>query len=200
MFVICSGKGVAMVAVRTERGVEFDREKFLDAIHFIIHFCQSKPEVLGKTKLHKCLYYSDMLHFVVEGKPLTGVDYVKAQFGPTARYLEWGLKTLRERGQISVRTEDYFGLGKFVFVSEQAPQSNRLSQEEKALIAEVIAFVCERTAREISEISHAAPWQNANMGERIPYSSAHLLLPPTRQPSERDIAYAEQQMRRLKLA
>lgn len=185
---------------KSEPGIEFDREKFLDAIHHIIHSCRDTPELLGKTKLHKNLYYSDMLHFVVEGKPLTGVEYIKAQFGPTARYLEWGLRTLRERGLISIATEEYFGLGKFIFRSEREPRTNRLSPEEKALMGEVIAFVCERTAREISEISHAAPWQTAKMGERIPYSSAYLLLPPRHQPSQRDIEFAEAQARRLKLA
>ena len=86
----------------TESGIEFDREKFLDAILFIIHSCRETPELLGKTKLHKCLYYSDMLHYVARGTPITGAEYVKQQFGPTARYLEWGLKSLRERGQIAV--------------------------------------------------------------------------------------------------
>lgn len=184
----------------SEPGIKFDREKFLDAIHFIIESCGDKPELLGKTKLHKSLYYSDMLWFVVEGRPLTGAEYIKAQFGPTARYLEWGLKALRDARRISVHTEDYFGLGKFGFRSEKKLETNRLSPEEKALMGEVVAFVCERTAREISEISHAAPWQNAKMGERIPYSSAHKLLPPTRQPSQRDIEFAEAQARRLKLA
>lgn len=185
---------------QTERGIEFDREKFLDAIHFVIHACKGRPELLGKTKLHKCLYYSDMLHFVTTGRALTGAEYIKAQFGPTARYLEWGLKALRERGQVSVHQEDYFGLGKFVFTSNAEPRTNRLSEDEKALMGEVIAFVCEKTAREISEISHAAPWQSAAMGDRISYSTAHLLLPPTRQPSERDIEFTTQQARRLKLA
>lgn len=183
-----------------EYGIAFDREKFLAALHHIIHACRESPELLGKTKLHKCLYYSDMLNYVVRGEPVTGVEYIKAQFGPTARYLEWGLRELRMRGDISVSREDYFGLGKYVFHSEREPISNHLSTEEVALMGEVIAFVCERTAREISEISHAAPWQNAEMGERIPYASAHLLLPPAREPNARDIEYAEQQARRLKLA
>lgn len=184
----------------SELGIEFDREKFLDAIHFIIECCQDKPELLGKTKLHKCLYYSDMLHYAVTGAAITGVEYIKQQFGPTARYLDWGLRSLRERGLISVHQEEYFGLGKYVFTSERAPRTNRLSAEEKALLGEVVAFVCEKTAREISEISHAAPWQNARMGERIPYSTAHLLLPPTRQPTQRDIEYAEQHVRRRRQA
>lgn len=183
-----------------EFGIEFDREKFLDAIHLIIHSCRDTPELLGKTKLHKCLYYTDMLHYAVKGTAVTGVDYIKQPFGPTARYLDWGLKALRERGQISVHQEEYFGLGKYVFTSEEEPRTNRISVEERALLREVIAFVCERTAREISEISHAAPWQNAAMGERIPYSSAHLLLPPTRQPTERDVQYAEQFVRKRRRA
>jgi uncharacterized phage-associated protein len=185
---------------QAEPGIEFDREKFLDAIHFIVHACKDKPDLLGKTKLHKCLYYSDMLHYVVTGSPITGAEYIKQQFGPTARYLDWGLRSLRERGQISVHQEDYFGLGKYVFSSEEEPRTNRLSVEERALMGEVIALVCEHTAREISELSHAAPWQNADMGHRIPYSSAHLLLPPTREPSAGDIEYAEQHVRRRRQA
>lgn len=182
-----------------EPGIKFDRETFLDAIHFIIHECRDKPDLLGKTKLHKCLYYSDMLRFVTSGRPITGAEYIKQPFGPTARYLEWGLRTLRERGRISIRREEYFGLGKYAFSSEREPQSNRLSDDEKALMGEVIAFVCQHTAREISEISHATPWQNAQMGERIPYSSARSLLPPKREPTERDIQYAEQHVMRRRV-
>lgn len=181
-----------------ETGIEFDREKFLAVLHYIIDECSDDPAKLGKTKLHKCLYYSDMLTFVTTRRPLTGVEYIKAPFGPTARYLDWGLATLKDRGAIDVDKSDYFGLAKFDYESRQRPRAGALSNSETALLREVISFVCERTAREISELSHARPWQSAQMGERIPYSSAFLLIP--RSPNERDIEWANDQSSKVKRA
>lgn len=177
---------------RPDRNIQFDREKFLAAIHHIIEHCSDRPEVLGKTKLHKCLYYSDMLNFFITGEPLTGVDYIKAPYGPTARYLEWGLRELSSRGFISCEMEEYFGLGKYRYLSLRPTCSGGLTDREKGLLDEVTAFVCEHSAREISEFSHSQPWQDAQMGERIPYSSAYQLVPETA-PTQADLDWASDQ-------
>lgn len=176
-------------AQATESGIRFDREKLLDTVHFIIESCSDRPDVLGKTKLHKCLYYTDMLHFFVTGSPVTGVEYVKAPFGPTARYLDWALNELRDRQLIDFEIEQYFGLGKYRYTSKRPLKTNRLSEAEKALMNEVMAFVCEHSAREISEFSHAQPWQEAQMGDRIPYATAYQLVPGTT-PTRADLDWA----------
>lgn len=181
-----------LTARTPEGGIRFDREKFLAAIHHVIDRCSDRPDVLGKTKLHKCLYYADMLHFFVTGQPITGVDYVKAPFGPTARYLDWGLKELKARRLIDWTKEEYFGLGKYRYRSEASACSNLLSSREVGLLDEIVAFVCEHSAKEISEFSHALPWQNAKMGERIPYGSAYLLVPGTT-PTKADMEWASDQ-------
>jgi hypothetical protein len=172
--------------------VHFNREKFLAAIHHIIAQCSDRTHALGKTKLHKSLYYSDMLHFFVTGEAITGVEYIKAPFGPTARYLDWGLQELSARGLISVEMEDYFGLGKYKYVARSLASSALLSERERALIGEVVEFVCEHSAREISEFSHAQPWLDARMGERISYASAHQLVPGTA-PTQADREWARDQ-------
>lgn len=169
--------------------VHFDREKFLAAIHHIIHQCTPRPHVLGKTKLHKCLYYTDMLHYFAAGQAVTGVEYIKQPFGPTARYLDWGLQELKSRGAIDFQREDYFGLGKYTYRSLTPAQTNLLSAREIGLLDEVMAFVCEQSAREISEFSHAQPWQDAEMGARIAYSSAYQLVPGTT-PTAADLEWA----------
>lgn len=182
------------MAMKSKRHSEptFDRERFLAAIHHVIESCSDRPHVLGKTKLHKCLYYSDMLHYFVKGEPITGVEYIKAPYGPTARYLDWGLKELRSRGLIEFEIEEYFGLGKYRYEATAPFRSNSLTPPEKALISEVISFVCEHSAREISEFSHAQPWQDASMGERIPYASAYQLVPGTT-PTKSDFEWARDQ-------
>lgn len=176
-----------------EPGVFFDREKFVATIHYVI--ARAKVETLGRTKLHKCLYYADMLHYLETKKSLTGVDYIKEPFGPTAKYLRWGVAKLEERGAVAVSRRSFHGLEKYDFVSQQAPDVARFSEYEIELLNDVIEFVCGFSAKEISEISHAKPWQNVEMGERISYASAFLLSPVER-PSKSDCDWAAEQFKR----
>ena len=60
--------------------VQFDREKFLEAVHYICTHCD--PRELGRVKLHKILYFADMLHYVGYGRPLTGEEYQKQNSAP----------------------------------------------------------------------------------------------------------------------
>jgi len=173
-----------------EPGVTFDREKFLAVVHWIIEACSGDLDKLGQTKLHKVLYYADMLSYVARGESLTGVDYVKQPFGPTARYLGWALRELSASGAIQVRSRAFHGLSKQDFVLQKPCATNRLDAGERELLNDVIDFVCGFSAKEISEISHAKPWESVRFGERIPYATAFLLLPP-RAPNAADREWAE---------
>lgn len=168
----------------------FDREKLLAAVHYVIDLCADDLDRLGKAKLHKALYLADMLAFVDTGKPITGVEYIKEPFGPAARYLGWALKQLENAGKIEVTRRRFYGLEKVDFKRREGARSNTLSEYERDLLAVIVEFVCGFSAKEISEISHDKPWQSVEIGERIPYASAFLLLPP-RRPSARDIEWAK---------
>src|SRR6266849_9373459 len=77
-----SGIGFAMnyVTVDVDEQIQFDRAKLLDVVHYV---CAKVPvPELGRVKLHKNLYFADMLHFAATGRPLTGVEYQKQPFGP----------------------------------------------------------------------------------------------------------------------
>jgi Protein of unknown function (DUF4065) len=116
-----------------------------------------------------------MMTFAGTDKPLTGVDYIKQQFGPTARHLSSALSELAAERKIRIESVDYFGFTKKQYTSLATP--NALSNTEIDLLADVIDFVCNRSAREISELSHDKAWQTAGMGERIPYAAALGLEP-----------------------
>ena len=157
----------------------FDREKFKDAVHFVIHHVGDNGgrNSLGTTKLHKALYYSDILRFLDTGQPLTGEDYLRQRFGPTARHLAWAIQELEKERRISVSRVNYFGFAKSEYAADAAFRSNRLASDEIALITHVIEFVCQHTAHEISEFSHDEVWSSVAMGERIPYYAAFAMLP-----------------------
>lgn len=157
----------------------FDREKFKDAVHFIVQQagCTRGRDSLGNTKLHKILYYSDILRYLDTGQPLTGEDYLRQRFGPTARHLAWAIRELVGEGRVSVSEVNYFGYAKGEYEAAAEFRSNRLASDEIALITHVIEFVCQHTAHEISEFSHDEVWSSVAMGERIPYYAAFAMLP-----------------------
>jgi uncharacterized phage-associated protein len=175
----------------------FDREKFKDAVHFVIHHVggHGGRESLGNTKLHKILYYSDILRFLDTGEPLTGEDYLRQRFGPTARHLAWAVRELEREKRISIAKVNYFGYAKSEYNAAAEFRSNRLAADEIALITHVIEFVCQHTVHEISEFSHDEVWSSVAMGERIPYYAAFAMLPA--ELTEEDIEEAASEAIRL---
>jgi uncharacterized phage-associated protein len=174
--------------------IHFDREKFNAVVHFVCS--NSDPAHLGNVKLHKILYFADMMHFMSEGKPLTGVDYLKQKFGPVARYLSSAINQLSEDGKIEVRKRDYFGYEKSDYIARCSISAGALSNAEIRLLTDVIEFVSGKSAREISELSHDAAWQWAELGERIPYAAALGLVPT--EITETDISSAVLESRQIR--
>ena len=159
-------------------GIEFDRSKLKDVVHFIIHYVQDKHSIeqLGNTKLHKILYYADMLNFTATGKPLTGDDYLNQQYGPTSRHLKAVVSELTREGRVELHEIDFYGFPQRSFAALTAPL-HRLSNEETALLQDLADVVCERSARDVSELSHDRVWGSVQRGEVIPYYAAFGLFP-----------------------
>ena len=173
---------------------KFDRDKFLDVVHYICSRCE--PEELGNVKLHKILYFADMMAFLDDFTPLTGAEYQKQKFGPVAKHLSWAISDLCKSGRISATKRSYFGFTKTDYISLLPPTSNRLSERDLNILNDMIDFVCARSAREISELSHNAAWHAARLGETIPYASALGLVPIF--VSDQDIAAAMAEAKRIR--
>jgi uncharacterized phage-associated protein len=173
----------------TDREPKADLQKLKAVVHYICAQCQQ--DELGNVKLHKILYFADMLHFLGSNKPLTGVEYQKQSFGPIARHLSWAVNELCREGAIRVQKRNYFGFNKTDYISIQRPSSSQLTNSEMSLLNDVIEFVCERSAKEISELSHSDPWKAAEVGETIPYYSAYGLLPSAVTDADIDAAVVE---------
>jgi hypothetical protein len=156
--------------------VQFDREKFKETVLYIITHCDA--DHLGAVKLHKCLYFSDMLHFAFYGAPITGSQYRKRPFGPTSDDLLPALNDLSRAGAIDVQDVNYFGYRKKEYVGLRDPDSSRFNEHEQGLLNDVIEFVCRgNTAKTISEFSHNRAWEKAEYGAELPYHTAFYLLP-----------------------
>jgi hypothetical protein len=174
--------------------VQLDREKLKDVVHYICDRCP--PSDLGNVKLHKILYFADMLHFNDTAQPLTGVEYVKQPFGPTARHLTWAVAELEREGRLGVSQRSYYGFTKRDYTSLAPPVRARLTNLQVQLLDHVIDFVCARTAREISELSHNAAWEAARIGEVLPYYTVMGWEPG--ELTDDDIAWAVTEGERLR--
>ncbi len=152
-----------------ETYIQFDRAKLKAVVLYV--FSRLSPRELGNVKLHKILYFADMLKFKDTGTPMTGVDYVKQKFGPTARNLTSVLDELAKEGAIRIERREYHGFEKKDYVSLLTVDRSSLGNKNIEILDDVIEFARGRTATELSELSHDEAWRAADMGERIPYAA-----------------------------
>lgn len=156
--------------------MQFNRNKLRCVVHHTISKCRA--DKLGAVKLHKVLYYSDMLRYAETGNSLTGSHYRKRPFGPTCEELSTTLNQMVADGIVETKSVNYFGYLKKQFSSQTQPDLSCLSTDETALINEVIDFVCEQnSAKSISEYSHSRAWDSVDFGEEIRYNSVFLIFP-----------------------
>lgn len=195
-FVSSAGRPL-MPADSRETDMQFDRAKLKALILHAINSCDASQ--VGAVKLHKVLYFADMLHFAETGTPIVGATYRKRPHGPTCDELLPALRELELSGDIKVRNVNYFGYAKKEFEPISHAETERFSEHAMALIDEVIDFVCRRnTAKTISDFSHARPWEMAGFGEVMPYSSAFYLYPS--QASPESLEWGQSEAKKLEAA
>jgi hypothetical protein len=156
--------------------MQFDLNKLKALILYTCAKCP--PEKLGAVKLHKVLYFADMIHYAKVGSSITGATYKKRALGPTCDQLLTTLRDLNRAGALDIRDVDYFGFIKKEYVARLDPEIERLGKDARAIVDEIINFVCfNNSAQTISDFSHQRPWEMVEFGETIPYHSAFLLFP-----------------------
>ena len=179
----------------TPHGFQFDRQKFIAAVHFIC--ARQAPSDLGKFKLHKALFVAELLNFLETGQPLCGAEYVRQQPGAVARQLSWAVGELERAGKLRVEERVFAGFPKTDFISTMAPNGGALADGERQLLAEVSDFICGRGAHELSELNYEAALALAAPGEPIPYWSAFALVPC--EVTDGDVEWAKAEARQLGL-
>lgn len=167
-------------------GVDFDSGKFKE---LILHLADQSGDDPGfaMTKLNKLLYFCDFEAFRRLGHSITGARYQKLDWGPAAREFvplheellkdQWAYIERRRRGEYEQRVTVSAGADTSVF-----------SEDELAIVADVIAELRTLGATGASELSHelSPGWNAADEFELIPYETARI---STEQPGENVFAY-----------
>jgi Protein of unknown function (DUF4065) len=139
-------------------------------MHFVISSTQ--PEELGKTKLAKVLFFSDLEAFRRRGRPMTEARYVKKPHGPMPVALYDGIRSLECAGKIAQRSHALAGYTQHQFWAKEEPDLSELTGEDVAILSDYTRFICENhTATSISDLTHNAAWKLATDGEEIPFAA-----------------------------
>ena len=142
-----------------------NNEKFKQMYFYILrNFCDG----ITKTKLAKLLYLADFSHFYDNLFSMSGVRYVRRDYGPVADIFFELTEDLYDKGKINIEPLDY---ALMIKLTSKEQEDNLLSDEEKNLIDKICSYWKDKRTSEIVNFTHEQkPWKMCRDGEYIPYS------------------------------
>ena len=140
-------------------------EKFKQMYFHILRYFR---DGIPKTKLAKLLYLADFGYFYDNLVPMSGVRYVRRDYGPVADCFFEMTDDLYDKGKINIIPMDYA----LMISSTTTEQENGLlSDEEIELLDKICNFWKDRRTSKIVNFTHEQkPWKMCRDGEYIPYS------------------------------
>lgn len=139
----------------------------------------------GLTKLNKLLFFCDFLAFRAWGRSITGAMYQKRQFGPAPLALLRLLERMIDADACREVPRVLFGRDQRVIQAIEQPDLTAFTDDELALIDDVLAELRHSSGAEVSDLSHEfIGWQLAEYGEEIPYETVFVEPPRPLTPEE----------------
>ena len=132
--------------------MEFNKEKFKNVLHYIVYKCGLKNNV-GRTVLHKLLYFSDFNYYQIFKESITNESYKKLSRGPVPIHFEEAMAELIEENKISTGKRR-LPCGKKMnrYFATNAPDME-LKEEEWAVIDKAIEDLSHMNGLQIGEYS-----------------------------------------------
>ncbi len=145
-------------------------EKLREVLLYVLEKVGAKPNV-GETVLYKLLYFIDFDYYEKTGQSITGLAYVRNHYGPTpTRSFVDVVKQMEANDELEVVSTKYFNNTQKKYLPNKKTDLRGLSASELQHINETLARLADKTANELSELSHKdTPWRVAKQGEPIQY-------------------------------
>lgn len=152
----------------------FDPPKLKNLLLTILEKCGGKPN-LGETVLYKLLYFIDFESAETLGRPLTGMSYVKLQYGPVPKKSEFDnmIKKMSEKRELKIFSHEFYGKPQKRYVALSEPNPEAFTKKEEDLINRNLNQLSDMKAAEITHYVHGdVPWKKTPDGEIIDYALA----------------------------
>jgi len=151
-----------------------NERKLAELILYVVEKCGSHPR-FGATKLNKILFWADFYAYGTTGKPLTGVEYMRQRHGPVPKHLVPIRDGLIQSGALDVSSEKLFnGSYKTRFFSKRKADITLFTTEQLELVNEIIDYLRDGTAKEVSDQTHGRAWEILSDGDLIPYEAVFV--------------------------
>lgn len=167
----------------------FDGEKLAELILYVVNAVED-PSKLGAVKLHKILYFSDLLYFVQTGGSITGASYIKMPQGPWCEPGEATIHGLQATSRLVERKVPYFNYSqRRFFALDNADVDGQFKATEISLVDAVVSAICfGHSAASISAATHNDLWTYFDHKAPLPHDCA---IPATfREPDSEAVASA----------
>lgn len=150
-----------------------------DRTELVAHYIIARADTnkLGAVKLNKVMWFADLEAYRRLGHTISGqISYQKQQHGPVPNNIVRSIRRLEQADKIRTRDVPTFGGTRREYVWLKQPNVSAFTPEEVDILSEAISWVCENhTAKSISELSHDALWEQAEIGEQIPVGAATIV-------------------------
>ena len=145
-------------------------EKLREVLLYILEKVGAKPNV-GETVLYKLLYFIDFDYYEKTGQSITGLSYIRNHFGPTpAVEFKSVVESMEKLGELEIVATKFFSNIQKKYLPTKSANLRDISADEIKHIDETLARLSDKTASELSELSHYdTPWLVAKQGEKIAY-------------------------------
>lgn len=166
--------------VNKSKNFSLSSEKLRNLILHILEKCGGKPNI-GETVLYKLLYFCDFDSHEIIGRPITGMNYVKLQFGPVPRAKEYNsvIDSMLENNELKIITQEYHSMIQKRYIALVESDKSKLNEQEKNLVNEIISKYSDMSAKAIEGFVHGdAPWKETNHQEIINYNLVFRREPP----------------------
>ena len=146
-------------------------EKFKQTLLYILEKVGGKPNV-GMTVLYKLLYFIDFDYYEKYEEQLIGAAYIKNHFGPTPVAFKKIVSKMEADGNIETVKSKYFEHDQTKYLPHERADMAAFNAREIKHIDEVLERLSDRTATELSNLSHKdVPWIVVEEGKPIQYES-----------------------------
>ena len=132
--------------------MDFNKEKFKMVLHYIINKCGFRNTV-GRTVLHKLLYFSDFNYYELYEESITNESYRKLERGPVPIHFELAVTELMDEDKIRMgkrRLPCEKVMNRYFSLKEP---ENDLKEDELSVINEVIKNISHMNGKQIGEYS-----------------------------------------------
>ncbi len=155
-------------------------DKFKNTLLYVLGKCGGKPN-LGETVLYKLLYFIDFDAYELLGSPVTGMKYVKLQYGPVPKLADYSplIKEMIQNEDLALVKQKYHDKIQKRYIALKEANIDNFSSLELKVIDRVINTLSDMSAIQIEEYVHGdAPWKCAENNKEIGYNLVYYRSAP----------------------